>query len=312
MQAFYTLSELTAPTLGALPRPAILGVIGNPIAHSCSPQMQQAALDATSKDGCYIRIEAGLQAGAFERCVRRIATLGFLGANVTVPFKKQAFALADSADALSRLCGASNTLRFTARGCEAYNTDGPGFEHAIAELCGKPLSLLKTLILGACGGAGSALATQCALSGCTQLTLANRPKPELGALREKLQSCTQPGSSVRTVSLADSSALAAAVAEADLIVNATSLGLKEGDPLPLDPTWLHPGQTVYDIVPHDTPLRRAAAERGCPASDGMSMLLWQGAYAYRLWFGETPPVDTMRDALSAARRVPANGAISTN
>ncbi len=300
MRSFYTLKELTSAGLESLEKPAILGVIGNPIAHSRSPQMQQAALDAMGEEATYIRVQAGLKKGDFERCIRRLDALGFLGVNVTVPFKKQAYAMAGSADELARLCGAANTLRFTEDGFEAYNTDGPGFALAIGELCGCPLRMLKTLILGACGGAGSALATQCMLSGCPQLTLANRPRPELVSLTNKLQSFSEPGSQVRSVSMADTTALATAVAEADLIVNATSLGLKEGDPLPLNPAWLRPGQTVYDIVPHDTPLRRAAAERGCLASDGTSMLLWQGAYAYMLWFGVDPPVTAMRDALKAA------------
>ncbi len=300
MRSFYTLNELTEETLKELPKQPILGVIGNPIAHSRSPQMQQAALDAMKEEGCYIRVQASLKKGDFERCVRRMDNLGFVGTNVTVPFKKQAFAMASSADDLARLCGAANTIRFTDEGYEAYNTDGPGFALAIGNLTGCPLRMLKVLLLGACGGAGSAIAAQCALSGCPQLTLANRPKPELGKLAEKLQAHTHPGSVVHTVSMADASALATAVAKADLIVNATSLGLKDGDPLPIDPAWLRPGQTVYDIVPHDTPLRRAATERGCLASDGQSMLLWQGAYAYMLWFGYDPPIEPMREALEKA------------
>ncbi len=300
MLPFYTFSELTPTLLDSEPRLVLLGVIGNPIAHSRSPQMHQAALDAMGLPFSYIRVQAELKKGGFERVARRMEELGFIGVNVTVPFKKQAFAMAAEADALSQLCGASNTLKFDEEGWLAFNTDGPGFERAIAELCGCPLSYQKTLILGACGGAGSALAAQCALSGCPQITLANRPRPELAQLAETLRPHMQKGSStLRTVSMADTAALAAAVAEADLIVNATSLGLKEGDALPLDPACLHPGQTVYDIVPHDTPLRRAATERGCLASDGLSMLLWQGAYAFMLWFGEMPPIEPMRAALAA-------------
>ncbi len=301
MLPVYTAEELQALPLVGTAKPARLAVIGNPIAHSRSPQMQQAALDALGEPTTYIRLLAGRGEGEFEQLVHRVQQLGFVGVNVTVPFKKQAFALADRADALSALCGAANTLRFTAGGdIEAANTDGPGFEQAIAELCVCPLGQLRALILGACGGAGSALAAQAVLSGCPQLTLANRPRPELGQLAGTLQPHVQPGCQLRTVSMADRSALAAAVAEADLIVNATSLGLHEGDPLPLDPAWLRPGQAVCDIVPHDTPLRRAAAERGCRACDGTSMLLWQGAWAYKLWYGQLPPVEAMRAALLRA------------
>ncbi len=302
MLPVYTLEELTPDTLHAEPKPILLGVIGNPIAHSRSPQMQQAALDAMGVPFTYIRVQAGTEKKAFEHTANRMAELGFIGANITVPFKKRAFAMAPEADALSRICGASNTLKFTGENWMAFNTDGPGFAKAIEELCGCPLSYQKTLILGACGGAGSALAAQCVLSGCPQITLANRPKPELAKLAKNLrQHAPTQASSLKTVSMADSSALASAVAEADLIVNATSLGLAEGDALPINPAWLRSGQVVYDIIPHDTPLRCAASERGCLASDGLSMLLWQGAYAFMIWFGAMPPLHPMREALAATR-----------
>ncbi len=299
MLPVYTLSDLTPEHLDDPKKLTVLGVIGNPIAHSRSPQMQQAALDTMGEDASYIRVQAETAEGGFEQVARRLAELGFIGANVTVPFKKRAYAMAARADELSRLCGASNTLKFTPCGWEAFNTDGPGFARAVEELCKRPLGSLKVLILGACGGAGSALTAQCALSACPQLTLANRPRPELAELACMLAPHMQK-QSLRTVSMADSAALPAAISEAELIVNATSLGLKEGDPLPFDPDWLRPEQVVYDIVPHDTPLRRAAAARGCKASDGLGMLLWQGALAYEHWFGVQPPVEAMQAALEQA------------
>ena len=96
----------------------------------------------------------------------------------------------------------------------------------------------------------------------------------------------------------DSPELPAALATADLVVNATSLGLHEGDPMPISPDWLSPGQMVYDIVTHDTALRRAAAARGCTAATGLGMLLWQGAIAFEHWFGRTPDVAAMRQGLA--------------
>ncbi len=299
MQSVYAFNDLRPEALADAPHPVRLGVIGNPVAHSRSPQLQQAALDARGAEVCYARLLAGTEEGAFEALVARIAELGFIGANVTVPFKKRAFALAEAsggADALSRLCGASNTLLFRDGGCQAFNTDGPGFSRAIEELCSRPLASLSVLILGACGGAGSALAAQCALEGCPRLTLVNRPKPQLAELAATLAPCAGERTQLRTATFG-SEALPGAFAEADLVVNATSLGLRAGDPLPFDPAWLRPGQVVYDIVPHDTPLREAAAERGCLADTGLGMLLWQGAFAFRHWFGEMPDVAPMRRAL---------------
>ncbi len=302
MRHAYTASELSADALSLGGRRARLGVIGNPIAHSRSPQMQQAALDSMGLPHLYIRLLAGLEPGQFETLVARLHELDFIGANVTVPFKKQACELArrtGGADALSSLCGASNTLRRCEGGWQGFNTDGPGFEQAIFELCGRPLGSMQVLILGACGGAGSALAAQCTLSGCPLLTLANRPRPELAGLADTLAT-TAAGTGTRlTTATMGSEVLAAAITSADLIVNAASLGLQAGDHLPLDPAWLRPGQMVYDIVPQATPLTAAATERGCLAADGLGMLLWQGAYAFRHWFGELPPPTTMRAALVA-------------
>ncbi|MBQ8479755.1 MAG: shikimate dehydrogenase [Akkermansia sp.] len=295
MSAYYTTDEIA---LLRAQEPVALGVIGNPIAHSKSPQMQQAALDNDGRPYRYVRLLAGMDDGEFEAMLRQLEELNFIGVNVTVPFKKKALAAAREADALSTLCGAANTLkRHPEGGWTAINTDGPGFATAIQELNGKPLNELRVMILGACGGAGSALAAQCVLSKCRSLCLVNRPRPELQQMADKLS--TQYSGELSTCHF-NSQELEQAAAQADLIVNATSLGLKEGDPLPLPAEWLSPGQMVYDIVTHDTPLRRAAAERGCLTDNGLAMLLWQGAYAYNYWFGNMPDINCMRTALQQA------------
>ena len=296
MLSFYELNDLQPPTLPFGSKTVRLGVLGNPIAHSKSPQMQQAALDAAQLPHAYIRILADTEGSAFEHTVQHLRTLNFLGANVTIPFKKRALQLADSADALASLCGAANTLIFKDGLCHAANTDGPGFARAIFELSGRELHELRVVILGACGGAGSALAAQCALSNCPELTLVNRPRPEL----QQLQLALEPHSAGRISTCTfGSTSLQQAISQADLIVNATSLGLHPGDPMPLPPEWLHPGQLVYDIVTHDTPFRLQAEARGCTTSHGLSMLLWQGAYAFEHWFGFLPDIAPMRAALAS-------------
>lgn len=287
--SFYTIDDL--PSLDAEVK---LGVIGNPIAHSKSPQMQQAALNEAGLLYRYIRLLADTEEGAFERLLAALADRGFTGVNVTVPFKKKAYAAAVQADALSSICGAANTLVLKEDGWHCYNTDGPGFEQAIQELGGRCLSHLRIVILGACGGAGSALAAQCALSNSPALTLINRPRPELENLAASLRPHTQ--GSISTCHFNTPEARVA-VEQADLVVNATSLGLHEGDALPLPAEWLQSGQMVYDIVTHDTPLRRAAKEKGCHTDNGLGMLLWQGAFAFRHWFGHLPSIAPMRAAL---------------
>lgn len=291
MLPFYTIDQLNE-----LPKDARLGVIGNPIAHSKSPQMQQPALDAAGIAARYVRLMADTEPGAFEALLAELAERGFIGVNVTVPFKRKAYEAAVTRDALAELSGAVNTLVLKADGWHGYNTDGPGFSRAIEETCGRPLRGMKVLIMGACGGAGSALACQCALEGCPGITLVNRPRPELKELATSLAQHTS--SPVNTLNF-DSPGLAAAVAEADLIVNATSLGLHEGDPMPISPDFLRPGQLVYDIVTHETALHRTALERGCTTASGQGMLLWQGAIAFAHWFGFTPDVAAMRQGLTA-------------
>ncbi len=289
-----TLDDFCTGDEGMLP--ARLGVIGNPIAHSCSPQMQQAALDRARLPYRYIRLQSGREEGDFARLLDALEERLFLGLNVTIPFKKEARTLARQVDDLAQLCGTVNTLVPDERGgWRGYNTDGPGFEKAVSELCGKPLSSLRVVLLGACGGAGRALASQCALSGCPDLVLVNRPRPELEELADTLRPhaagalhCCAFGSETEEQ----------AIRCADLIVNATSLGLKAGDTLPLPPEWLQPGQMVYDIVTHDTPLTLRAREQGCLVGNGLAMLLWQGAYAFRHWFGYMPDVGAMRRALT--------------
>ena len=291
MLPFYSTDQLDQ-----LPADARLGVIGNPIVHSKSPQMQQPALDAAGIPARYVRLLAGTEEGAFEALLGQLAARGFIGVNVTVPFKKRAHDAAGSLDPLAQLSGAVNTLVRRADGWHGYNTDGPGFSQAIEECFGRPLREMRVLIMGACGGAGSALACQCALEGCPTLTLVNRPRPELEQLAARLA----PHSTAPVTTLHfDSPELPASVAQADLIVNATSLGLHEGDPMLISPDLLQPGQCVYDIVTHETALHRTATARGCRAATGQGMLLWQGAIAFEHWFGRMPEVEAMRKGLNA-------------
>ncbi|MDO4817581.1 MAG: shikimate dehydrogenase [Akkermansia sp.] len=296
MQEVYTADAALAADTA--PYAARLGVVGNPIAHSRSPQMQLAALRAAGIPGTYVRVLAEREGDAFERTIAALQRMGFCGLNVTVPFKYRAYAAADcSGDPLASLCGSCNTLAWRNQWV-GWNTDGPGFARAIREWCGQELSELRIVLLGACGGAGSALACECALAGCKHLTLVNRPKPALQELEQKLS----PYAPVQAVAVGEDDARRAAVQQADLVVNATSLGLNEGDELPLPADWLTPRQWVYDIVTHHTPFQAAARERGCQAADGSAMLLWQGAYAFEKWFGTMPDTGAMRAALEDCQR----------
>lgn len=296
MQEVCTIEELER-LVDALPRPR-LGVVGNPIAHSLSPAIQHAAMHAAGIDGSYVRILCSKEPGAFRELVERLRKLEFLGVNVTVPFKREARAVADEVDELSRLSGATNTLVFRDGIIEGLNTDGPGFVRALEFRHGTNTETESILILGACGGAGSALAMQCALSGCKRLLLANRPRPELEQLADKLRGIA-PRLDITTYSLQDADQMQSAMDQAVVVVNATSLGLSEDDPPPVDPDLLRAEQhTVFDLITHDTALQRRAREKGLCVCDGRDMLVGQGALSFEKWFGVTADVKAMRAAIN--------------
>lgn len=298
MQEVCTIEELER-LADALPRPR-LGVVGNPIAHSLSPAIQHAAMRAAGICGSYVRILCSKEPGAFPELVERLRKLGFLGMNVTVPFKREARAAADEVDELSRLSGATNTLVFRDGIIEGLNTDGPGFTRALELYCGADVTAGSILILGACGGAGGALAMQCALTGCKRLLLANRPRPELEQLADKLRGVA-PQIEITTYSLHDAARMRSAVDKADVVVNATSLGLSEDDPLPVDPDLLRAEQhIVFDLITRDTTLQRKAREKGLRVCDGRDMLVGQGALSFEKWFGVPADREAMRSAISGS------------
>lgn len=294
MQASCTIEELEA-RIDALPKPR-LGVVGNPIAHSLSPTMQLAAMHAEGIEGSYVRILCPKEDGAFRDLVERLRRLDFLGVNVTVPFKREACAAADERDRLSELSRATNTLVFRAGKTEGFNTDGPGFVRAAEMHCGADVREKSVLILGACGGAGSALAIQCALTGCKKLALANRPRPELEQLAAKLRGISAK-SEVTIVPMGDEKQMAEAASRADIIVNAASLGLSDDDPLPIAAHLLQERHMVFDLITHDTPLQRAARYVGCCVCDGRDMLVQQGALSFETWFGTPADAAAMRAAI---------------
>ncbi len=305
MKPYYTLADLLDeehPFDAGESVPARLAVIGFPIAHSKSPAMQQAALDAAGIRARYIRIQASPE--EFADVVRLLREKGFLGANVTVPHKQAACSLCHDTDALSRATGSVNTLVFQKDGSvSGFNTDGPGFGRAIREEFSVDLRDLKVVLLGACGGAGLALAYTCAMQHCERLTLAGRSEEKLQALKDKLSSFfidehRLEGPSDRLAAhLNNTPRFNSAVAEADLIVNATSLGLKPTDPSPCRPPCFPP-TTWCMIYRRMTTLSQMEARfQGARVSNGLSMLIPQGALSFERWFGIKPDISVMRQAL---------------
>lgn len=288
-------------------KPARLAVLGHPVGHSASPAMHQPALDARGIPARYIAIDVppGEVAAAFAR----MQALGFIGCNVTVPHKLEALAACHDLDPAAADLGAVNTVLFTPDGPRGFNTDGPGFVQAVREEFQVDLRDLRVLVLGAGGGAGQAIAGQCAREGCTALVLANRTVDKLAPLvarwkpRFQTDRLEGPRDRLRVVGLDDVAAVAAAAADSELIVNCSSLGLRAGDPSPLPVSCIGPWHLVYDTVYGGgarTALLRGAAQAGARVADGRSLLLHQGVLAFEVWFGGEAPVARMRAGLAGS------------
>ena len=276
-------------------KPARLAVIGHPVAHSASPRMHQAALDALGLDLRYIALDVA--PGDLPAALDRLRALDFIGTNVTVPHKFDALAACDEIDDVARHLGAVNTIRFSDGRILGTNTDGHGFEEAVREGLGFELRGSSVLIVGAGGGAGTALAAHCALAGVSRLVLVNRTLRKIESLASGLRELA-PTVEVVTAGT-DSPEIGSLARSCRLLVNATSVGLKAGDPSPLPAGCLASDHLVFDSIygKSRTAFLVAAEKAGARAIDGRLMLLHQGVRAFERWFPGTAPADFMRRGL---------------
>lgn len=299
---YFTLDQLSEINSGH-DHPAKFAVIGNPVAHSLSPQLHQPALNELKLDCRYIRVE--VPGGQVNEAFEKMYAAGIRGINVTVPHKLEALDACHQVDPAASSMGAVNTIVFNTEGQRTgFNTDGPGFVRAIRQEFGMDLGDLRVIIIGAGGGAGRAIATQCALEGCPQLILANRTLEKLTPMREELTRLTQseklegPRDRIEIHSL-DDPVLEDAIGASELIINTTSVGLKSSDPAPFPPHWVEPHHLVYDTIynPSRTHLLRDAESQGARIANGLSLLLHQGALSLEHWLNQDAPVDAMRQGL---------------
>ena len=283
--------------------PIRLGVFGDPVAHSLSPQMQNAALRAFEINMQYGRFH--IRANELWSALRFIRELDFVGINLTVPHKIAALTQIDVADGSATHCGAVNTLRTHENNLIGSNTDAEGFSRAVRSEFSIDLRDLRVMILGAGGGTGHAIAWQCALENCERLVLVNRAPAKTNALIDRLRSffagprVLGPVARLEAIQW-DETAVRAQLADIDLIVNATPLGMNSSDPAPIPARLLAPHHIVFDCVyrPSKTALLRAADEAGARGANGLSMLLHQGALSFSIWFNREAPIEAMRSAIA--------------
>lgn len=294
---FYPFEELREG-IPNLDPPARLAVIGQPVAHSRSPQMHNPALRAMGLNAQYIRVEVPV--GRVAEAFKLFAEQGFWGVNITIPHKVEAMAAVETIDPLARQLGSVNTLVLRDGRSEGFNTDGPGFLNSLMEAFGRSPSQLRPLILGAGGGAGRSVAMQCALAGCKELRLVNRDQSKLMELVRQLRQMA-PECLIHPLAH-ESESLKEAMQHSDLLVNATSLGMRSVDSPVLPIEALRPDHLVYDMVYRTagaTALISAAQRLNCSWADGMSLLLHQGALSLQHWFGKPAPLEAMRQGLNS-------------
>jgi len=260
----------------------VVGVIGDPVGHSRSPAMHNAAFDALGLDWVYVAFPVARGDGA--AAVRAVVRLGLAGLNVTMPHKADAAAACDDLAPAAAALGAVNTVVNADDVLIGHSTDGDGFVRALDDE-GIELSGQRALVVGA-GGAGRAITHALGRASALVTVAARRPEAARSAA-----SLAPDGVAVGLDGLS--------VEGFEVIVNATPLGM-DGETPPFDTAKLHAGQFVYDTVyPVETPLLREARARGLRAAGGLGMLVHQGALSFSLWTGVAPPLDVMRAAASA-------------
>ncbi|HEX8310071.1 MAG TPA: shikimate dehydrogenase [Chthoniobacteraceae bacterium] len=308
MKELYTVAELrnwSAATAGEQ-TPVRLAVMGDPVAHSASPPMQNAALEKCEIAARYARLHVTPE--ELPEALQLLPQQGFLGANCTIPHKTTALPLLHEVDDHARRIGAVNTIVVEGEQLIGYNTDGPGLVRALRAEFGVDLRDLRVLVLGAGGGAGRAIAMQCGIEGCERLALVNRTLEKAQAIAAELaplfESTRVLGPVARLEAVPwDQSALRLQLEHTDLVINCTSVGMKRADPSPLSSALLQPHLMIYDTIytSRRTKLMQAGDEAGARTANGLSMLLHQGALAFEIWFDRPAPIAEMRAALEQGR-----------
>jgi shikimate dehydrogenase len=266
----------------------VTGLFGYPVEHTLSPAMHNAAFDHLGLNFRYLPFL--VHPDSLESAVGAVKALGLAGVNVTVPHKEKVISFLDDVDREALFIGAVNTIVNSGDRLTGYNTDGRGFMRSLAE---RDINVEDKRILVAGAGGASRAVSYYLSEKAGGLFIFDTDRPKLQKLVEEL-------SAIRTnVSSIDGTT---DLSGFDILVNATPLGLKKGDPPPFDVSGLPSGCVVCDLIYKKTALLQSAEKRGCRTVDGLGMLLWQGILAFELWTGVEPPADIMRTALMKAMK----------
>jgi shikimate dehydrogenase len=274
----------------------VVGIIGNPLGHTLSPTIHNAAFDYMGLNWCYVPFP--VEEGRLHEAIEGIRSLRLGGVNVTMPFKTDVLPLLDEVTTFAQSVGAVNTVLMDKGRLIGYNTDGRGFYTSLARDVGYEVKGRRVLILGA-GGAARSVTVSLALAGVSSITIVNRSADRSRQLTEIIES-SAPEVSVSWLTPDDNYDLV--VADSDVIINATPLTAFQGSVLRVPVAMLNRNQLVCDLnySLYQPPLLQEAEARGAQVVDGKGMLLYQAAAAFEIWTGLEAPVEVMRMALLKA------------
>ena len=268
----------------------IYGILGDPVAHSLSPVMHNAAFEELGMDAVYLAFR--VSQNELEDAIKGAKSLGIAGLNVTIPLKEKALLFVD-AEEVARRIGAINTVDFRTGGTPVgYNTDGIGSIRVLKETVGE-LKGKKVLIIGA-GGAAKAITFYLDLKGA-KVTIANRTKGRAAQLAAKLSNADAIGLGAE---------FKRQIKASDILIHATSVGMHPHEDATLvTADMMHPDLVVFDVVynPMETKLLKEAKRAGVKKIvNGVKMLVYQGAASFELWTKEEPPIAVMEKAVTDA------------
>lgn len=271
-------------------------LLGSPVAHSISPQMHNAAFEALDLDYRYLAFDVKIE--ELQTVVAGLKAMNVRGFNLTMPHKNAMCGLCDRLSPAAEIIGAVNTVVNENGMLIGHTTDGIGYMRALKEdgieILGK-----KITILGA-GGAATSIFVQAALDGVKEISIFSRRSPFFERAESIISLLkTKTNCNIHLYDFSDEALLKKEISESVLLINGTSVGMAPNaeNSLITDPAFFHPDLIVSDVIynPRETKFLKLAKQAGCKTQNGLSMLLYQGAEAFKLWTGEDMPVELIRE-----------------
>lgn len=279
----------------------LTGLLGSPVEHSISPMMHNESFRVLGLDYAYLAFDVGEQ--ELEIAVEGLKALKVKGFNLTMPNKNRMCRLCDQLSPAAEIIGAVNTVENRNGELVGYSTDGSGYMLAVKnagyEILGKKMTLFGA------GGAGTSIFVQAALDGVAEISVFNRRTPFFERAEQIIRKLNERTScKIRLYDYEDASVLRREIGDSAILTNATSVGMAPNLEACIlkDTSMLHPDLIVSDVIynPKETKLLKMAKEAGCRTFNGMYMLLYQGAEAFRIWTGQEMPVEHIKQMFFAS------------